>query len=146
MQVRTLPWLLRHEWRLWCRHQYGLTLLVSTSKQLLGISLICEVGLIAVGFFKNDFGYPVEYLLEYLQRNLPQNPDAALWMAVVAWFWMFFFNFLEISKYLNAVLTQSSSLPAFVSSPLRPQHLFTAKYAKVAGATLLRQAPLFLCC
>lgn len=142
MRVGTLPWLLRHEWRVWCRHPSGLPFLISTSKKFLGILLIYGIALSVVGFFKDDLSYPLQYLLQ----NLPQNSDAALWMAVVIWFWMFYFSFLESSKHLDAFLRQPQGLTFFASSPLSPQPLFITIFVKVAGAALLSKAPLFLCC
>lgn len=142
MRVGTLPWLLHHEWRLWCRHKSGLPYLISISKRLFGILLLYGVGLIAVGLFKGDLNYPLQYLL----RNLPQNADAALWMAVAAWFWMFYFSFLESARHLEATLTQSPNLTPLVSSPLSPKSLFATKFFRTAVAALLRNAPLFIAC
>ena len=135
MRAGTLPWLLHHEWRLWCRDPHGLPTLVRILKICFWVLLIGGIGLSTVGFFTDDFRYPPQFM-----QQLEQNPDADLWTAIWIWSLVFFVSLSKSLDYLSAII-QSPGISPLVSSPLTPQHLFLMKFGKVIAITLFETAP-----
>ncbi|MGB7415441.1 MAG: hypothetical protein WA902_14640, partial [Thermosynechococcaceae cyanobacterium] len=129
MRVGTLPWLLRHEWRLWCRDPQGRDMFVNLFTALLiilAIPLSICIGWIVLANF-NDYAYSS---LQAFRDNYARDPDQAFWTAVNSLGFYLFYLLLCVLPGFSRVLTRPAAFDLPASSPLNPQVFFRAQFCK----------------
>ncbi|MGB7415442.1 MAG: hypothetical protein WA902_14645 [Thermosynechococcaceae cyanobacterium] len=122
MRVGTLPWLLRHEWRLGLRSAFG-ELYIQTIWMSLVIACIGSVVIIAVDGFSSE--------LQDFRQHLVQNPDVGLWVAIAISTLFFEVTFFDNLSRLFAALEQSTGSDLLTSSPLSARRIFKMQFAKL---------------
>ncbi|MGF1601655.1 MAG: hypothetical protein ACFCU8_06485 [Thermosynechococcaceae cyanobacterium] len=133
----TLPWLLRHEWRLWCRDPKGLPLVVDGAKLTLVLIPIFCVGIIAVELFCSD--------LQDFRQYLAQYPATGLGIAIATWGLLFLVMLRVCFDRLFALLEKPTDLDLVASSPLGAQHFFMMQFGKLTTTVLLSNDALPTC-
>ncbi|MGF1601650.1 MAG: hypothetical protein ACFCU8_06460 [Thermosynechococcaceae cyanobacterium] len=129
MRVGTLPWLLRHEWRLWRRSPYGETCLQLAWTTCVIAGIIC-VGIIGVDFFSTG---PQDF-----RQHLTQHPDVGLWIAISISALFFEITFFDSLSQLFAALEQTKGRDFLLaSSPISIRRLFMMQFGKLFSTAVI---------
>ncbi|PZD74508.1 hypothetical protein C1752_01014 [Acaryochloris thomasi RCC1774] len=143
MQVGSLPWLLRHEWRVWSRDPRGFAYFrdgVKYAFWLFAIALLFCLGWVYLATF-NDYS---NHGLQAFQNSFSQDRDHAFWTAVGC---LSFFELIGLMSPFDQIFFMRRKFAALIlptSSPIKSQTLFAVQYCKLLfqlfsfyGATLL---------
>lgn len=105
MQVGTLPWLLRHELRLWWRE------LSAERSTRIWLVVLVVAALALVVFLWN--------ILASIRQTLKAStlPEAAIWIAVAIWFVGFFYTFYQAVEQSIVALFDRGDLDSCSSAP-----------------------------
>jgi ABC-2 type transport system permease protein len=120
MKVGTLPWLLRHELRLWWRET------ISSRATLIWLLIFGLLGLL--------FLLPFGILLSMVRSSISFDdlPATALWIAVAAWFLGFVYTFTQAMGQSVIALFDRGDLDLLVASPVSSKVIFASRLLAVA--------------
>jgi ABC-2 type transport system permease protein len=120
MKVGTLPWLLRHELRLWWRET------ISSRSTI--------IWLVVLGFLGLLFLLPLGILLSMVgsQLALSNLPPTAIWVAVAAWILGFIYTFTQAMGQSVIALFDRGDLDLLVASPVSSKIIFASRLLGVA--------------
>ncbi len=125
MKVGTLPWIVRHELRLWWRD-----------------ITVRPVTIFILGIFAILVLSWVWFKLANLRDALAFHtiPDSAFWIAVVGWLFGFYYGFIQAMKSSLIMLFERGDLDLLVSSPISSKVIFASRVLAIALTTF------FSCC
>ncbi|MDF5726736.1 MAG: hypothetical protein PUP92_01540 [Rhizonema sp. PD38] len=122
MKVGTLPWLLRHELRLWWREisTKPAVVIATTILSLLFTSLF-----VSLWFSLGDVRQEVVF---------GTIPDLAIWLAVGVWLLGFCYALTMAMGYSLVALFERGDLDLLVSSPVSSKVIFASRFVAIAYA------------
>lgn len=120
MKVGTLPWLLRHELRLWWRET------ISSRTTLIWLLVFGLLGLL--------FLLPFALVLSMVRSSISFEdlPATALWIAIAAWFLGFVYTFTQAMGQSVIALFDRGDLDLLVASPVSSKVIFASRLLAVA--------------
>lgn len=120
MKVGTLPWIVRHELRLWWRE---ITIRPVTIFSL-GIFTILTLSWVWLSL--DDFREA---------KSFHTIPDSVFWIAVVAWLFGFYYSFIQAMRSSLIMLFERGDLDLLVSSPISSKVIFASRVLAIALKT-----------
>jgi ABC-2 type transport system permease protein len=120
MKVGTLPWILRHELRLWWRE-----------------ITVRPIAIFFLGIFVILPLIWVCFTLANLRdaRSFHTIPDTAIWIAVVVWLFGFYYGFIQAMRSSLMGLFERKDLDLLVSSPISSKVIFASRVLAIALKT-----------
>ncbi len=123
MSVGTLPWLLRHELRLWWREITVRPAAIFVT----GILAFSLAGLFIWLWFE----------LGNIRESISFNtiPESALWIAVGLWLFGFYYGFIQAMRNSLMGIFERGDLDLLVSSPISSRVIFASRLLSIALKT-----------
>ncbi len=124
MQIKqgSLPWLLRHELRLWWRTLRG---------KWFAIGLLIVLGLLAT-LLLGIWLFAASQVTELQPWVFGELPPELLWPAVLGWFGLFCYAFVQALGQSAVVLGDRTDLDLLISSPVSSKVIFSSRLLSVA--------------
>jgi ABC-2 type transport system permease protein len=125
MKVGTLPWLLRHELRLWWREMRSKTLLIALAVAFgLLIAMLFTLSWFALSPVRQQFSFD-------------SIPEPAVWATVMIWLVGFFYAFIQAMGQSIVALFDRGDLDLLIASPISSKVVFASRLLGVAVETFL---------
>ncbi|MBW4623680.1 MAG: hypothetical protein KME17_30505 [Cyanosarcina radialis HA8281-LM2] len=115
MRVGTLPWLLRHELRLWWREIIGKWLLAI----LAAIGILIALFLVLWGLVLSKAGGGI---------SLDPIPESVFWVAAIVWLVGFGYAFMQAMGQTVIAVFDRGDLDFLVSSPISSKVIFASRF------------------
>jgi ABC-2 type transport system permease protein len=120
MKVGTLPWIVRHELRLWWREitVRPVTIFILVSFAILPLTWVW----FTLGNLRDT-------------KSFQTIPDTAFWIAVVVWLFGFYYGFIQAMRSSLMGLFERGDLDLLVSSPISSKVIFASRVLAIALKT-----------